>query len=154
MNVCETTRNVNQEARPKSSGDEDQFFDYFFGSHHRPPMMPAEKGWHPAADLFETSTHIVVVIDIAGIDVNDVNLELEKGILKLSGVRREALEEQKRQYHKMEVPYGPFERALRLPCAVRGNKVTADYRGGLLTVRLEKQEKPLKVQRKIILHIQ
>lgn len=123
-------------------GDLDKYFDYFFGA-HRPAMMPMEEGWHPAADLFETEKEIVIIVDIAGIQVKDVNLVLHKDTLKLAGVRRELTEDNRRQYHKMEVAYGPFERLFRLPQPVEPDNVTASYKDGFLSIRLVKCSKNL-----------
>ncbi|HEB84303.1 MAG TPA: Hsp20/alpha crystallin family protein [Bacteroidetes bacterium] len=120
--------------------DLELYFEYVFG-HPRPAMLPTDTGWHPAADLFETEKEIVIVVDIAGIDPRDVSLILHKELLSLKGVRREPSGEEKRQYHKMEVSYGPFERVFRLPGPVESEQVRADYKGGFLFIRLQKCER-------------
>lgn len=123
-------------------GDLELYFEFFFGA-HRPPLMHADRGWHPPADLFETETQIVIRVDIAGIDLRDLSLVLDKDTLILSGVRQEHPGEEKRQYHKMEVPYGPFERIFRLPSPVCADVAKAEYKDGFLTVCMEKRSKPV-----------
>ncbi|MBZ0264963.1 Hsp20/alpha crystallin family protein [bacterium] len=127
-----------------SYGDDiDQFFDMFFGS-SRPPLMHADIGWHPAADMYETENNFVITIDLAGVSPKDISLILDKDSLLLRGMRKEPHCEEKRQYHKMEVPYGPFQRVFRLLTPVNGDSVHANYEEGFLTIRLEKRETPVR----------
>ncbi len=123
-------------------GDLDLYFDVVFGS-HRPAMMHAERGWHPPADLYETDEALVVRVDIAGIEISELSLVLDRKTLTLRGIRREPAAEQRRQYHKMEVPYGPFERVFKLPCTVCNDTPRAEYKDGFLTVVLKKEGKPV-----------
>ncbi len=134
-----------------SEGDLEKYFEMFFGS-HRPPFLPAEEGWHPASDMFETEEKIVIVVDIAGISVKDITLVLNKDALIMKGIRDEVSGFGKRQYHKMEVAYGPFERVFRLPSPVCADEVKAEYRDGILTIQMQKREKPLK--KRMIINIQ
>lgn len=122
-------------------GDLDLYFDVFYGS-HRPVIMHGERGWHPPADLFETEEGLTIRMDIAGIDPKQVSIVLDRKTLVIRGTRNEPSEQQHRQYHKMEVPYGPFERAFKLPCPVCAEKARAEYRDGFLTIVLAKQGKP------------
>jgi HSP20 family protein len=133
---------------PKSTkeGDLEQYFEFFFGA-HRPPVMHAERGWHPPADLFETEKEIHIRVDIAGIALEDINLLLDRELLILSGIRKEATISEKRQYHKMEVAYGPFERIFNLPSPVCADQVKAVYKDGFLTIELLKREKPIAKKR-------
>ncbi len=131
-------------------GDLDSYFEFAFGG-LRPAMMPGDEGWRPAADMFETETHIVLVIDISGISVKDVELTLQRDLLILKGARQEK-DAPRRQYHLMEVTYGPFERTFRLPAVVCADTVSAEYRNGMLTVNLEKRPSKVKIKRRI--HIQ
>ncbi len=126
-----------------SGGDLEQFFDVFFGA-HRPPLMHSEIGWHPAADMYETETHYVIVVEIAGILVKNLSLVLEQNSLVLRGVRQEPETDEKRQYHKMEIPYGPFERIFTLHSPVNCETVHADYKNGFLAIRLEKRATPMR----------
>jgi len=130
------------------SGDLDLYFEVVFGS-HRPAMINAERGWHPPADMYETDDALIVRVDIAGIDIRSVSLVLDKTTLTLSGVRNEPEAEQRRQYHKMEVSFGPFERVFKLPCSVCSETPRAEYKVGFLTVTLKKQGKPVTKKKSI-----
>ena len=123
-------------------GDLDMYFEFFFGA-HRPPLMHADRGWHPPSDLYETADHVVIRVDIAGIDIHNLTVTLDKETLKLNGCRNEPEGEEKRQYHKMEVPYGPFERIFRLPSPVCADETKAEYKDGFLVIEMKKRDKPL-----------
>ncbi|MBD3165546.1 Hsp20 family protein [bacterium] len=131
--------------------DLEQYFNLFLGA-NRPPFMPAGEGWHPAADMYETDSNVIVIVEIAGIDINDVELVLDKDHLHMRGLRREVPCRDKRQYHKMEVAYGGFERHFRLPSPVCADKVKAEYKDGILTIAMEKRPEPIK--RKMRIRIQ
>ena len=137
---CESRRI--QLAPGSKEGDLDLYFEFFFGA-HRPPLMHAERGWHPPADLFETEKTIVIRVDIAGIDIQQIHVVLDKQALTLTGCRMEPEGQEKRQYHKMEVPYGPFERVFRLPVPVCAEETRAEYKDGFLVIELNKREKPV-----------
>jgi len=129
-------------AKNPKEGDLDQYFEFFFGA-HRPPVMQAERGWHPPADLFETENNLHIRVDIAGIELDDITLMLDRELLILSGIRREKNISEKRQYHKMEVAYGPFERIFNLPSPVCAEEVKAQYKDGFLMIKLMKRDKPI-----------
>lgn len=126
----------------------DDFFDYFFGSYNR-PVIPSNTGWHPAADMYETDESIVIVVDISGVSPKNVGLTLFRNTLLLQGVRVEQSGPPSRQYYKMEIPYGPFERLFHLPSPVRSDDVQAAYKDGLLTIILKKCDKPALKKAKI-----
>ncbi len=125
----------------KSSGcnDLDLYLNQFLGR-HQTSFKPGELGWNPAADLYETDNDIVIKVDLAGVKVSDLSLILDKDSITLAGIRKEITDQEKRQYHEMEIQYGQFERAFKLPSAVCPDRVKAVYKDGFLTVRLQKRE--------------
>jgi HSP20 family protein len=68
-------------------------------------------------------------------------LSVENGVLLISGNREHEKEENGKRYHKLERLYGRFARSFTVPEAVDAHKVTAEFKNGLLTVRLPKSEK-------------
>jgi len=112
------------------------FNNYFKGQ--RSVLMPVDKGWKPLTDVYETEDEFVVVMDIAGISVDDIAASLNGRILILRGIRREHNLDAKRKYHKMEVDFGPFERRIELPCPVDSDAVKTKYTKGFLEIRLPK----------------
>ncbi len=96
-----------------------------------------------AIDLSESSETVDLSIDLPGIDPNDVDLRLSGTMLTISGKRILEHDEEGRAYHRVERRSGSFSRTVTLPCAVVEEKVKADYRDGVLSVRLPKSEESI-----------
>src|SRR5919108_4645492 len=122
--------------------------DVYFNevAHGRPVGFVASPKWKPRTDVYETDDELIVHMDIAGMRAEDFSVELDDGILKISG-ERTARQQGKRHYHSMEVQIGPFERRFRLPVAVSPEGIRASYNDGFLEVRLTKQPPPPPVAR-------
>ena len=86
--------------------------------------------------------------DIPDVELKDVNIQLENGTLTLEGERKFEKKDDKTGYHRIERSYGSFMRCFSLPETVDPDNVKAEYKNGVLTVRLPKKEvaKPKKVQ--------
>lgn len=116
--------------------------DVYFNevAHGRPVGFVASPKWKPRTDVYETDEELIVHMDIAGMQAGDFSVELDDGILKISGERTASAREQgKRHYHSMEVQIGPFERRFRLPVVVDPASIRATYELGFLEIRLAKQ---------------
>jgi HSP20 family protein len=100
----------------------------------------AEADWVPRVDVAESETEFVLLAELAGVDRDDVKLTAEKGVLTLSGNRNHD-EGKGLRYHRVERPSGRFARTFTLPDAVDEDKLSAEYRNGILTVHLPKSEK-------------
>ena len=108
-------------------------------THHAQPS-PA---WTPAVDMYETDDAIVVLLDLAGVEADKTEVRAEPHLLIVRGVRRERHSpehpNEQRNYHALEIPYGRFERTMRLPPGVDTNAASASYREGLLEITLPKR---------------
>lgn len=115
--------------------------DVYFNevAHGRPVGFVASPKWKPRTDVYETDTELIVHMDIAGMRAEDFSVELDDGILKVSGERSGMRQQGKRHYHAMEVQIGPFERRFRLPVVVDPASIRATYEHGFLEIRLAKQ---------------
>ncbi|HYU28640.1 MAG TPA: Hsp20/alpha crystallin family protein [Gemmatimonadales bacterium] len=115
--------------------------DVYFNevAHGRPVGFVASPKWKPRTDVFETDEELIVHMDIAGMRAEDFSVELDEGILKISGERTAMRQQGKRHYHSMEVQIGPFERRFRLPVIVDPASTRATYEQGFLEIRLAKQ---------------
>jgi HSP20 family protein len=105
-------------------------------------------GFRPQLDCFRTDTPplFTVVMDIAGIDPDDVKVTTAERTLTISGERnRPACEG--RVYQQMEVEYGPFERVVQLPEDVDLSQAEAQYERGLLMIVIPIAPKPAAAQR-------
>jgi HSP20 family protein len=115
--------------------------DVYFNevAHGRPVGFVASPKWKPRTDVYETDEELIVHMDIAGMRAEEFTVELDDGILKISGERRGMRQQGKRHYHAMEVQIGPFERRFRLPVVVDPSSIRATYEQGFLEVHLAKQ---------------
>ena len=106
-------------------------------AHGRPVGFVASAKWRPRADVYETDDTLVVQVELAGMRREAMAVELQEGVLVVSGERRPR-REGKVHYHAMEMQVGPFERRLRLPAPVDPGSMRATYEGGILEIRLTK----------------
>ncbi|MFQ5747496.1 MAG: Hsp20/alpha crystallin family protein [Gemmatimonadota bacterium] len=119
--------------RPEFGWDLDRWFDDFF---RRPTLAFAPGG--PEADLRETEDEFILDLDLPGYDRDDIEVTVEKGVLSVSGERSSESEEESGTYHIRERGYGRFTRSFSVPQTVDPKKVEADFRRGVLHVRLPK----------------
>lgn len=96
-------------------------------------------GWSPALDLYQNNDNVVAVLELPGMKKEDIEISLHDGTLTISGERN--VEHQNGAKAERNERYiGKFRRSLALPTRVDGNKVSATYRDGILTVTLPKAE--------------
>lgn len=127
-----------KETSRQHSEDEMEFiFSNFFNSKY-PILLTSEKRWHPPTDVFETDEEFTVVMDVAYVRQEDIQLTYEGGILTVSGIRREFQVSEKRHYHKMEIDFGPFERKIKINARIVESSIKACYDNGFLIIRLKK----------------
>ena len=105
--------------------------------------------WNPSVDIFENDNDVVVKAELPGMDPKDIDVRLENNVLMLKGERRFEKETKEENYHRIEREYGTFTRSFAMPAAINGDKVTAEYKDGVLKIVLPKKEeikpKPIKI---------
>ncbi|MDR0534293.1 MAG: Hsp20/alpha crystallin family protein [Verrucomicrobiales bacterium] len=99
--------------------------------------------WSPLVDVIEEDKEYLIKAEIPEVDRDHVKVTVNNGTLTISGERKLEKEDQTKKYHRVERSYGSFVRSFTLPDQVEARKVTADFKNGLLTVRLPKAEKAL-----------
>jgi len=97
-------------------------------------------GWSPRLDVSETENRLEVVADLPGMEKKDISVSLEDNLLTIKGERKEERESKEKQYHTIERRSGSFYRAIRLPIEVEKDKVEANFKDGVLTLRLPKSK--------------
>lgn len=102
------------------------------------PPLPGSANWTPVADVYETGDSFVVLMELAGIDENDVELAVDGDRLVVRGERRSQLPARPDRFHRMERSHGAFARTFALTHAVEPDRVTAQFRDGLLRIDLPK----------------
>ncbi|MBI4297118.1 MAG: Hsp20/alpha crystallin family protein [Chloroflexi bacterium] len=115
----------------------ERFLEHFSSS--KPPSVRfSSRAWQPAADIYETEEEVVAIIELAGVASQDLQLVVQNNVLIISGQREDKHPECRKSYCQMEVSWGPFQRALPLPCPVDGDAARAEAHEGLLEVFLPK----------------
>jgi HSP20 family protein len=102
----------------------------------------AARVWVPAIDLIEKKDAYVVLAELPGVDRSAIDITFEKSVLTISGQKSallEAKDEELRLFAAERVS-GSFSRSLRMPEHIDGDRISADYRDGLLTVTIPKAE--------------
>lgn len=104
--------------------------------------------WSPAVDIVETENELVVKADLPDVQLEDIDVRVENGTLSLKGERKFEKDSADKGYHRIERSYGSFVRSFTVPSSVDTEKVSADYKNGVLTVTLPKKEaaKPKQVK--------
>ena len=96
--------------------------------------------WVPAVDILETEDDLVLKADVPDVKMEDIDIRMENGTLAIKGTRKFEQSENQKGYRRIERAYGSFARYFELPDSVDPEKVSADYRSGVLTVKLPKKE--------------
>ena len=105
--------------------------------------------WVPPVDIYETPNHeLVLRAELPDVVREDIALRVENNTLTISGEREMDSEIKEEQYHRIERAYGTFSRAFTLPPTVDTSAIGAEYKNGVLTVRLPLREeaKPKQIQ--------
>lgn len=128
-----TRRNRSYRSLPEFRWDVDRLFDEVL---NRGTMSIATSG--PAADLYETEDDFTLEMNLPGYDLSDIDVNLEQGVLQISGSREEEADENKGTYHVRERGWGRFTRTFTVPHTIDPNSVGAEFSNGVLTVTMPK----------------
>jgi HSP20 family protein len=101
---------------------------------------PTSRPWTPSVDIFETENELLLKADLPGVDMKNIDIHMENGTLALRGERKYENESKEGGFHRVERSYGSFARYFTLPETVDPEHVNADYKNGVLTVKLPKKE--------------
>lgn len=97
--------------------------------------------WVPPVDIYQTSEHeLVLKAELPDLSRDEIDITVENFVLTLKGEKKLAPEVKEEQFHHIERSYGSFSRSFSLPRTVDATKVAADYKNGVLTVRLPLRE--------------
>ena len=97
--------------------------------------------WVPAVDIYQTGDHeLVLKAELPDMTREDIDITVEKGTLTIKGEKKFAADVKEEHFHRIERRYGSFSRSFALPETVDAGKVSAEYKNGVLTVRLPLRE--------------
>lgn len=114
------------------------------GSNFSAPYM------EPPVDVYQTPDSVVVLMEIAGIPGEEIDLQVEGHTMVIHGHRRPLPGPPNRSYSQMEIAQGAFQREILLPAEVNAQEVSATYRDGILHIVMPKANPTLTRQLRII----
>jgi HSP20 family protein len=114
-----------------------QTFSQFFGPEGK---ELGARTWAPALDIHETDHDLVIDAELPGVDPKDIDVRVENNTLFIKGERKFEKSTDEGNYHRVERSYGSFSRSLTLPSSVNGDGAQAEYRDGVLRLKLAKRE--------------
>ncbi len=97
--------------------------------------------WVPPVDIYQTGDQeLVLSAELPDMSRENIDITVENFVLTIKGEKKFASEVKEEQFHHVERRYGTFSRSFTLPQTVDAGKVSAEYKNGVLTVRLPLRE--------------
>jgi HSP20 family protein len=96
--------------------------------------------WLPLVDITEDEKEYQIKVELPEVKKEAVTVTVESGVLSIGGERSFEKTEKDKKYHRIERSYGSFHRTFTVPADADVSKVTAEFKDGVLTVRLAKSE--------------
>jgi HSP20 family protein len=119
--------------------------DQMFNKFNRNGFLPSTQfsntsfnEWQPAVDITENKHEYLLKFEVPEIEKENINIEVENGILSVSGERKYENTDEKQ--HRVERYYGSFSRSFTLPDNVSESDITADQKNGILNLHLKKSK--------------
>ncbi len=103
----------------------------------------------PSVNVKEKDKEIVVTAELPGMDADDIDISITDDVLTLRGEKKEEKEEKEGDYYYHELNYGSFHRDIPLPAEVETDKVKAEFKKGVLKIRLPKKPEAQRKAKKI-----
>jgi HSP20 family protein len=123
----------------------DRIFDEF----SKGLSTPANADWTPRMNVAETEKEYQVSAELPGVAEKDVEVTFHEGLLTVKGSKKEETEQKDKNFHRMEMSYGSFERSVALPEEIDEEAINASFKNGVLTISIPKKPSPKAETRKI-----
>ena len=115
----------------------DPFRSFFGDVYLRDEEITSRGNWVPAVDIYETAGHdLIIKAELPDMNREDVEVTVENNTLTLKGNKNFPVDVKEEQFRRVERRYGSFVRSFTLPNTVDATKVSAEYKNGVLTVKL------------------
>ena len=136
-------------AQARIHNDLKQMFDRFLNTGDNPDESSVVTSqWVPRVDIKEEAERFLILADLPGVDPQDVEVLMDKGILTIKGERKSESNEQTERYSRVERRYGSFHRRFALPDSADPEGISAMGRHGVLEITIPKrpETKPRRIQ--------
>ena len=105
------------------------------------PFREFGGAWMPPVDIYSTGAHeLVIKAEIPGMNKDEIDITVENFTLTIRGEKKTEQAVKDDQFHRVERSYGTFTRSFALPHTVDAGKVEAEYKDGVLTIKLPQRE--------------
>ena len=128
-----------------------RLFGEYYGRRGEDDVM-RRGAWIPSVDIYDSGSHeLVIKAELPDMRREDIDISVENNTLTISGEKKMEAGIREDQFHRVERAYGHFSRSFSLPATIDTEKVTAEYKNGVLTLRLPTREeaKPRQIQVKV-----
>ena len=96
--------------------------------------------WNPSVDIYDKGSAVVIHAELPGMKKEDIEVHVENNVLTIRGNKERKEEVKEDGYFRTERTYGTFSRSFSLPTTVDVSKIVAEYKEGILTLSLPKEE--------------
>lgn len=103
--------------------------------------LQSAQEWSPMVDISENDKEYLLKADLPEVAKSDIKVSFRDGVLEISGERKKERHENTERIHRSERSYGAFLRSFTLPSGAEGEKAKAEFKDGVLFVRIPKNEK-------------
>ena len=115
------------------------FEDFFNDLPFTTSPAEASEEWIPSVDILEKDGKVILRAEVPGLTEKQIEVKVEGDSLILKGERKMESEEKKENYHRIESTYGSFTRSFRIPETLDTDKISAEYKNGILTVTIPRK---------------
>jgi HSP20 family protein len=103
-------------------------------------VVPSGRLWNPAADVYRSSDGWIVKVDLAGVCMEELEVEIRESILRIRGCRKDTHIREGFTYHQMEITYSRFEKSIEFPAPIEGASIRQDYSDGFLIIDVRREQ--------------
>ena len=117
-----------------------RMFNDSYGNRGQEDHMLNRGTWMPPVDIYEIDGGLVLKAELPDMKREDIDVTVENSTLTIRGERKLDSEIKQESFHRVERAYGSFVRTFSLPATVDAGRIGAEYRNGVLTVKLPVRE--------------
>ena len=103
-------------------------------------VVPSGRLWNPPADVYRSSDGWIVKVDLAGVCMEELEIELRDSNLNIRGCRKDTHIREGFTYQQMEITYSRFEKSIQFPAPIEGASIRQDYSDGFLIIDVRKEQ--------------
>lgn len=133
------------------NGVRNRLFSPFLEDFFNIPLASWESSHWPRVDVRETTDEVTLLFEVPGMQKEDFDIQVENNRLIVSGERRMESDESEDGWIRREIATGSFQRQFTLPASIDQQSIQAEYKNGILRLKLAKREeaKPKQIEVKV-----